>query len=333
MKKVLLTGDRPTGPLHIGHLFGSLLSRKAMEDEYESYVMVADVQALTDNWENPEKVRENVYEVLADNLAVGLDPEKTTLFIQSQVPQIAELTVFYSNLVTLNTLKRNPTVKSEIAQKKELFGNEGESLTFGFLGYPISQAADITFLRANIVPAGEDQLPMIELTREIVEKFHRIYKTDIFPLPEVKLSSAPRIIGLDGNEKMGKSLGNAIFIKDSPEETAEKIKTAKTDSENYFSYEPEKRPAVSNLVLIYSIVNNLDPQAAAKNLGNMPYSEFKQKLAEDLNKYLAPIREKRKELIANKKHLAAILAKGLEKVLPRAEETMTMVREAMKIDY
>lgn len=333
MKKILLTGDRPTGPLHIGHLFGSLISRKAMEDEYESYIMVADVQALTDNWENPEKVRENVYEVTADNLSLGFDTDKTTFFIQSQVPQIAELTVLYSNLVTINTLKRNPTVKSEIAQKKDIFGNEGESLTFGFLGYPVSQAADITFLRANVVPAGEDQLPMIELTREIVEKFHRIYKTGVFPLPEIKLSTAPRIIGLDGNEKMGKSLGNAIFIKDTPEETVEKIKTAKTDSDSFFSYEPQKRPAISNLVMIYGLVNNLKPEAAAKELGSMPYSAFKSKLAEDLNKYLAPTREKRSELIANKKHIMAVLAKGLERVLPRAEETMTLVREAMKIDY
>ncbi len=332
-KKILLTGDRPTGPLHIGHLFGSLLNRKALQEEYESYIMVADIQALTDNFEHPEKVRRNVYEVLADNLAVGIDPSKATLFIQSQVPQIAELTVLYSNLVTINTLKRNPTVKAEIAQKKDLFGEQGESLTFGFLGYPVSQAADITFLRANVVPVGEDQLPMIELTREIIEKFHRIYKTEIFPLPEAIVPKAARILGLDGNAKMGKSLNNAVFLNETPEETAEKIKAAKTDSLDYFSYEPEKRPEISNLVLLYGLINGLEPEAAAKDLGKMPYSAFKQKLAEDMNKYLAPIREKRSALIENKKRLQEIASSGLERVLPKAEETMSLVRKVMQIDY
>lgn len=332
-RKILLTGDRPTGPLHIGHYFGSLVNRKALEDKYESYIMIADIQALTDNFENPEMVRHNVFEVAADNLALGLNTDKTTIFIQSQVPQIAELTVLYSNLVTINTLKRNPTVKAEISQKNELFGAEGESLTYGFFGYPVSQAADITFLRASVVPVGEDQLPMIELAREIVEKFHRIYDAEIFPLPEAILSKAPRIIGLDGNAKMGKSLGNAVFLNDSPEITADKIKTAKTDSESHFSYEPEKRPGISNLILIYSLIHDLDPHQAARDLGKMPYSDFKARLAEDLNKHLEPFRARRAELISDKKKLAKILAAGLDRVLPRAEETMSLVRQAMKIDY
>ncbi len=332
-KKILLTGDRPTGPLHIGHLFGSLLSRKAMQEEYESYIMVADVQALTDNWENPSKVRENVAEVVADNLAIGLDPNKSTIFIQSQIPQIAELTVFYSNLVTINTLRRNPTVKAEIEQKKELFGEEGESVTFGFLGYPVSQAADITFLRAHIVPVGEDQLPMIELTREIVQRFNRIYDKEVFPSPEAKLSQAPRIMGLDGNSKMGKSLGNAVYIKDTPEETTAKIKAATTDSLDSFSYEPNTRPAISNLVLIYSLIHDTTPEAAAQDLGKMPYSTFKEKLAGDMNAYLAPIREKRKEITSDKNYIKNILEQGLQKTLTRAQETMSLVRKAMKIDY
>jgi tryptophanyl-tRNA synthetase len=173
-KKILLTGDRPTGPLHIGHYFGSLMNRVKMQDDYETYIMAADVQALTDNWEHPDKVRANVAEVITDNLAAGIDPVKSTIFIQSQVPQIAELTVFFSNLVTVNELRRNPTVKAEIAQKMELFGTEGESLTYGFLGYPISQSADILFLRSHVVPVGEDQLPVVELTREIAQKFNRL---------------------------------------------------------------------------------------------------------------------------------------------------------------
>jgi len=319
--------------LHIGHLFGSLLSRKGMQDEYESYIMVADVQALTDNFNDPEKVRQNVYEVTADNLAVGLDPEKTTFFIQSQIPQIAELTVFYSNLVTVNTLKRNPTVKAEIAQKQGLFGKDGESVTYGFLGYPISQAADITFVRAQIVPVGEEQLPMIEQTREIVEKFHRIYNCNIFPIPQAKLSKGSRILGLDGNSKMSKSLNNAIYLKDSPEETIEKIKTATTDSESVIGYDPENRPGISNLVLIYSLIHSADPKEAIKDLKGLNYSTFKQKLADNLNDYLAPIREKRKEVIVKPNYIKEVLEAGRQKVLPKAEETMSLVRKAMQIDY
>jgi len=331
MKKVSLTGDRPTGPLHIGHLFGSILSRRELEDKYESLVMAADIQALTDNYEHPEKVRENVYEVIADNIAVGLNPNKTTFFIQSQIPQIAELTVLYSNLVTVNTLKRNPTVKAEIAQKSDLFGHKGESVTYGFLGYPISQAADITFCRASIVPVGEEQLPMIEQTREIIGKFHRLYNCDIFPRPEAKLSQAPRILGLDGNAKMSKSLNNAIYLKDTPEETIEKIKTAKTDSELRPVYDPEKRPEISNLVLIYGLLNNLGPKEAGNEVKNLNYSQFKTKLAEDLNKYLEPIRQKRAEL--KLVQLKEILESGRKNALKKAEETMSFVREAMKIDY
>lgn len=330
-KKVLLTGDRPTGPLHIGHLFGSLLSRKEMQKDYESYIMVADIQALTDNFEYPEKVRENVYKIVADNLAAGLDPEKVTFFIQSQIPSIAELTVLYSNLVTVNTLKRNPTVKAEIVQKKDLFGQGGESVTYGFLGYPISQAADITFVRANIVPVGEEQLPMIEQTREIIDKFHRLYNCDIFPRPEAKLSKAPRILGLDGNAKMSKSLNNAIYLKDSPEETVEKIKTAKTDSESHVGYDPQKRPEISNLVLIYSLIHGIETKEAIEQLKNLNYSTFKIKLADDLNNYLKPIRQLRKEL--KLEYIKKILESGRKKALIKAEETMVMVRKAMSIDY
>ncbi|MBX4190097.1 tryptophan--tRNA ligase [Candidatus Parcubacteria bacterium] len=332
-KKVLLTGDRPTGPLHIGHYFGSVQNRVAMQDDYDSYYMVADVQALTDNFNNPEKVRENVIEVAMDNMAAGLDPKKATLFIQSQIPQIAELTVFYSNLVTVNTLKRNPTVKAEIAEKSELFGREGESVTYGFLGYPVSQAADITFVRSEVVPVGEDQLPMIEQTREIVEKFHRIYNCSIFPLPQAKLSDSPRIMGLDGNAKMSKSLNNAIYLKDSPEETAEKIKTATTDSETTISYDPQRRPGISNLVLIYSLIHNKKPGDIVKDLQGVTYSAFKSRLASDLNAHLTPLRNKRHELESKPHYIKEILEMGREKALKKAEETMSLVRAAMKINY
>ena len=174
-KKVILTGDRPTGKLHIGHYFGSIQNRVKLQDEYEQYIMIADVQALTDNFNNPEKVRNSVRELCIDYLSCGIDPEKTTIFIQSTIPEIAELTVFYSNLVTVARLQRNPTVKTEIAQKKELFGNNGESITYGFLGYPVSQAADITAFDATIIPVGEDQLPILEQDREIVKSFNSLY--------------------------------------------------------------------------------------------------------------------------------------------------------------
>ena len=331
VKKILLTGDRPTGPLHIGHLFGSLTNRIKMQDEYESYVLIADIQALTDNFEHPEKVHKNVYEVAADNLAAGLDPDKTSIYIQSQIPQIAELTILFSNLVTINTLKRNPTVKVEIAEKKELFGQGGESVTFGFLGYPVSQAADITIVRANIVPVGEDQLPMIEQTREIINKFHRLYNCNIFPRPEAKLSQAPRIIGLDSNSKMSKSLGNAIYLKDTPEETTEKIKTATTDSESRIGYDPKNRSGISNLVLIYGLIHGIEPREAVKELGKMNYSAFKTKLAEDLNKYLKPIREKRAELKIQ--YIKNVLETGRKKASAKAEEIMQLVKEAVKINY
>ena len=183
MKKIILTGDRPTGQLHIGHFCGALKNRVRLQDEYQTFVMIADVQALTDNFNDPQKVRKNVYEVAMDNLAVGIDPKKSIIFIQSLIPEIAELTVFFSNLVTIDRLKRNPTVKEEIQQKKDLFKDD---VTFGFLGYPVSQAADILVFQADLVPVGEDQLPMIEQTREIVRKFNRIYG-ETLKLPEAKV--------------------------------------------------------------------------------------------------------------------------------------------------
>lgn len=226
-KKRILTGDRPTGKLHIGHYFGSLKKRVEMQNlgEYDPYILIADVQALTDNFNNPEKVHKNVREVAMDYLACGIDPEKSTIYIQSMIPEVAELTVFYSNLVTIARLQRNPTVKTEIAQKKELFG---ESVTYGFLGYPVSQAADITCFEGELIPVGEDQLPLIEQCREIVRKFNSIYG-EVLVEPQPVLSSGKRIKGLDGNEKMGKSLGNAIYLSDSEEEITKKVMSAVTD--------------------------------------------------------------------------------------------------------
>ena len=211
-KKRILTGDRPTGKLHIGHYFGSIRKRVEMQNsgDYDMYILIADVQALTDNFNNPEKVRKNVRELLMDYLACGLDPKKVTIYIQSMIPETAELTVYFSNLVTISRLRRNPTVKTEIAQKKDLFG---ESVTYGFLGYPVSQAADITTFEGELVPAGEDQEPLIEQCREIVRKFNNIYG-EVLKEPKIVLSDGKRIKGLDGNEKMGKSLRKCnLFIR------------------------------------------------------------------------------------------------------------------------
>ena len=226
-KKRILTGDRPTGKLHIGHYFGSLQKRVEMQNsgKYDMYILIADVQALTDNFNNPEKVRKNVRELAIDYLSCGIDPKKTTIYIQSMIPETAELTIYYSNLVTISRLERNPTVKTEIAQKKELFG---ESVTYGFLGYPVSQAADITTFEGELVPAGEDQEPLIEQAREIVRKFNNIYG-EVLKEPKIVLSEGKRIKGLDGNEKMGKSLGNAIYLSDSEEEINKKVMSAVTD--------------------------------------------------------------------------------------------------------
>ena len=210
MKKNILTGIRPTGNLHFGHYFGTVKNWVNLQKDYNTFIEIADVQALTDNFDNPDKVRNNLREIVIDLLSVGIDPEHTSIFIQSTIPEIAELTVFYSNLVTISRLHRNPTIKTEIKQKKELFGNDGESVTYGFLGYPVSQAADITALEGSYVPVGEDQLPLIEQTREIVRKFNKIYGDTLIE-PEIILSKNARIKGLDGNEKMGKSLGNAIY--------------------------------------------------------------------------------------------------------------------------
>ncbi len=225
MKPRILTGDRPSGQLHIGHYFGSLTERALLQDTHDTFVLIADVQALTDNFEHPERVRRSVLEVALDNLAVSIDPEKATLVIQSLIPEIAELTVFYANLVSLARLRQNPTVKTEIQQKRDLFKH---SVSYGFLGYPISQAADITAFAADLVPVGDDQLPQLEQTREIVRKFNAIYGPTLKE-PQAKLGRFPRVKGLDGGGKMSKSLGNAIYLADSPETTAAKAARAVTD--------------------------------------------------------------------------------------------------------
>jgi len=330
MKKILLTGDRPTGKIHVGHYVGSLQGRVKMQDEYDSYIMVADVQALTDNYDNPQKVRDNVWEVVVGNLVSGVDPKKVTYFIQSQIPEIAELTVFFSNMVTVSELQRNPTVKTEIAQKGNLF--KDGNVTFGFLGYPVSQTADIAFLKAEIIPVGEDQMPVLEQGNRILRKFNKYYGK-IFPEIKGIVGDIPRLAGLDG-KKMSKSLGNAIYLSDSAEEVARKIKKAKTDSENKLYYDKEKKPEISTLMEYYKIATGKSLKEIEEEFkGMVYYSEFKEKLTKELNKFLDVFRERRKKYEENPQLIWDILEEGRKKVRKRAMEVMKEVRKAMKIDY
>lgn len=328
--KTILTGDRPTGRLHIGHLFGSLLNRAKLQHDYETYIMVADVQALTDNWQNPAKVRDNVYEVVLDNLAAGVDPEKATIFIQSQIPEIAELTVFFSNLVTLARLQRNPTVKTELAQKEEIFKG---GVTYGFLGYPISQAADILTFQAEAVPVGQDQEPMLEQAREIAHKFNGIYG-QVFPEPQAILSDCPRLKGLDGNAKMGKSLGNAIYIADEPAIIEKKIMAAKTDPAKIRKNDPG-HPTVCP---VFGYQQLFSPEKIAEikktcQSGELGCVDCKKCLAQAVVKYLEPIQARRQKYAKDMKKVEEIVVLGTKKARERAQKTMSEVRQKMMIDY
>ena len=329
--KRILTGDRPTGRMHIGHYFGSLKNRVKLQDEYETFIEIADVQALTDNFNNPEKVRKNVREVAIDYLSVGIDPEKSTIFIQSMIPEIAELTVFYSNLVTIARLERNPTVKTEIAQKRDIFG---ESVTYGFLGYPVSQAADITAFRGEIVPAGEDQEPLIEQCREIVRKFNNIYG-ETLKEPQILLSNQKRIKGLDGNEKMGKSLGNAIYLSDSPEEITKKVMSAVTDP-GRIKKDDLGNPDVCMVAYYHNLFTSEEGCKTACEeckAGKRGCVACKKELAQNIIETLEPIREKRKYYEERPELVEKILIEGTNKAQEVAKQTMKEIKQAMKLNY
>ena len=334
MKKTILTGLRPTGNLHLGHYFGAAQNYVKLQNDYDFYLEIADVQALTDNFDNPEKVRKNINEITMDLLSIGLEPENVNYFIQSKVPEIAELTVFYSNLVTVARLHRNPTVKSEIAQKKELFGNDGESITYGFLGYPVSQAADITAFGGELVPVGEDQLPLIEQCREIVRKFNNIYG-ETLKEPEPYLSENKRIKGLDGNDKMGKSLGNAIYLVDDEETIRKKIMGAVTDP-NKIKKDDPANPDVCMVYYYHKLINNeenINTICSECKQGSRGCVQCKKELIEKMNEFLKPIQEKRKVYEENPELVKEILDKGTKKAQEKAKETMLKVRQSMKIDY
>ena len=334
MKKTILTGLRPTGNLHLGHLFGAGQNYIKLQDDYNFYLEIADVQALTDNFNNPEKVRKNVTEITIDLLSIGLDPEKVNFFIQSKIPEIAELTVFYSTLVTVARLERNPTVKTEIAQKKELFGNDGESITYGFLGYPVSQAADITAFDGEVVPVGEDQLPLLEQCREIVRKFNSIYG-ETLKEPKAILSETKRVKGLDGNEKMGKSLGNAIFLNDNDETIKKKVMSAITDPAK-IKKDDKANPDICMVYYYHKLVNkqeNNEKICTECKKGARGCVQCKKELIEAMNEFLNPIRQKRKYYEDHPEIVKEILDNGTKKAKQRAEEQLKKVKKSMKIDY
>lgn len=332
-KKCIVTGDRPTGRLHIGHYFGSLKKRVEMQNsgEYDSYILIADVQALTDNFKNLEKVRKNVRELAIDYLSCGINPEKSTIYIQSMIPEIAELTVYFSNLVTISRLQRNPTVKTEISQKKDLFG---ESVTYGFLGYPVSQAADIVALGGEYIPVGDDQLPQVEQCIEIVRKFNSIYG-DVLKEPQAVLSKYRRIKGLDGNEKMGKSLGNAIYLSDSDEEISKKVMNALTDP-NRIKKDDKGNPKICMVAYYHDLFTN---EEVFKNIckeckaGSRGCVDCKRQLIKNICDTLKPIRDKREFYEKNPDIVDKILINGTKKAQIRAKNIMKNVRKVMKLDY
>ena len=330
-EKVVLTGDRPTGPLHVGHYIGSLANRVILQDTYKQYILLADMQALTDNYDNPQKVRDNVLQVALDYLAVGIDPKKSTIFIQSMIPQIAELAIIYLNLVTVNRLKRNPTVKTEIKQK-----GYGENVPAGFLIYPVHQAADITVVKGTVVPVGDDQLPMVEQANEIVRSFNRIYNCSVLKEAEAMISPVSRLTGIDGKTKMSKSLGNAIFLSDPADIVAKKVMNMYTDPDHLRASDPGK--IEGNVVFTY--LDAFDPDKSQLHdmkehykRGGLGDVVVKKRLIEVLNNLLEPMRKRRAEYAKDPGAVMKILFEGTDRTRAVAEQTMKEVRTAMCLDY
>lgn len=346
-KKIMLTGDRPTGRLHIGHYVGSLRQRLELQDDpsYEKiFVMIADAQALTDNFDNPDKVRESVFQVAIDYLSVGLDPKKTHMFIQSEIPQLHELTVYYMNLVTVSRVQRNPTVKAEL----KLRGFEGESVPVGFFTYPVSQASDITAFKATIVPVGEDQEPMLEQCREIVRSFNRTYGKEVLVEPEIYLPSNKaclRLPGTDGQAKMSKSLGNTIYLSDDEETLRKKVMSMFTDPGHLRVEDPGKVEGNTVFTYLDAFVQpdsfekylpeykDLDELKAHYRKGGLGDVKVKKFLYAVLNEFLTPIREKRAYYEAHPVEVVEILREGTQAARDAASQTLAEVKDAMRINY
>ena len=324
---IVLTGDRPTGKLHLGHYVGSLQNRLKLQEEYTQYVMIADVQALTDNFDNVSKIQDNVLEVAIDYLSVGLSPEKTTIFVQSHIPELYELTIYFLNLVTVSRLQRNPTVKEEIKQK----GFEA-SIPAGFFVYPVSQAADITFAKATKIPVGDDQLPMIEQTNEIIRRFNKLYGKTVFPEVEALLSTKSRLVGIDGKGKMSKSLGNSITISASPDEIKKAVQKMYTDPDHLRVEDPGK--IEGNVVFTYLDIFDPDQEELAElkahyQRGGLGDMVLKRRLIDILVEHFAPAREKRAELEQDKQYVLQLLNQNGEKMRAIAANTLDEVRSAI----
>jgi tryptophanyl-tRNA synthetase len=331
-KKIALTGDRPTGKLHLGHYVGSLMNRIKLQDVYQQYIMVADLQALTDNFENPEKINQNILEVVKDYLSVGLSENKNIIFLQSQITELTELTFYYMNLVNLGRLERNPTVKAEIQQK-----GYNDELPVGFLCYPVSQAADISLFKAEVVPVGNDQLPILEVANDIIRKFNRIYKTNCLVECEAYLNEdlkSQRLVGIDGNAKASKSLGNAIFLSDEKEDVRKKVFSMYTDPDHIKISDPGK--VEGNVVFAYldAFHDDKDELESLKvhyQRGGLGDTTIKEILNNTLQSLLEPIREKRNSL--SDEFVRGVLINGTEKAKESAKKTMFEVRSAMGISF
>ena len=326
--KRLLTGDRPTGKMHLGHYVGSLANRVKLQDEYDCFFIIADYQAITTHLDKTSELESNIREVVCDWLSIGMAPDKSTFFIQSAVPQLAELTMIFSMTVTLPRLYRNPTIKEEIQERG--FGNQA---TYGFLGYPISQAADILAFRPGVVPVGDDQEPHVELTREIARTFNRKFG-EIFPVPEVIKGQCPRLPGTDGNRKMGKSYDNAIFLSDSAEDVTRKVNSTVTDPARIRRTDAGH----PNVCTVFSYHEVFNKEATAEiadacRKAQIGCVQCKQSLAQALNVFLEPIRARRAEYAAQPEYLQEILSDGTQRARKFAAETLDMLQEAMQMKY
>lgn len=324
-QKRYLTGDRPTGPLHLGHYFGSLKNRVQFQDEgKEGFIIIADFQVVTDRLET-DAIEQNIIELTKDYLAAGIDPQKTTIFVQSHIHEISVLTMLFSMIVTVPQLERNPTIKEEVKAM-----GQSDKMSLGMLSYPVSQAADILLFNPDFIPVGVDQAPHIELTRDIAARFNRLYG-DAFKVPEMVLSEQSRVLGLDGIQKMSKSRGNAIFLKDSKEVIFEKVKKAVTDSEREIYFDEEKRPAVSNLLLLFSLTSGRSIEEIVTEFKDTGNKVFKEALAESIDAFLSPMRARREQL--DEEYVKNVIKEGTKRAQDVAQETLSRVREHMKFAY
>lgn len=325
MKERVLTGDRITGKLHLGHYVGSLKNRVELQHQYETFIMLADVQALTTHFENPQLIRDNLRNVALDYLSVGIDPAKSTLFVQSMIPEIAELTVFFSMFVTVNALRHNPTIKTEAKERGYT------DMYYGFLGYPVSQSADIAFCKATLIPVGEDQIPHIEQTRKIVRRFNDLYAP---VLVEPRALVGERLEGLDGNSKMSKSMGNAIYLDSSRQEVTDNIKKAKTDPSRIHKNDPG-HPDICPIYSYHAAFRPEGKQEIAESCrkGSIGCSDCKKLITTAMNELLEPIRERRQQYVRQPKFIDELLMAGTDTARAVAKETMLEVREAMGIQY